>query len=51
VVSDGFSALGVNAALTPSGTPVPEFPATTALALLSALSASVYLLRRKIAKK
>jgi len=45
VVSDGFSAT-YDQTMTPSGVPVPEFPAT-AIALLSALSASVYLLRRR----
>jgi hypothetical protein len=51
VVSDGFSA-SYDQTLYPTGVPVPEFPATTALALLSVLSASIFLLRRKrIAKK
>ena len=51
VMSDGFSA-SFDTTLIPTGVPVPEFSATTALALLSALSASIFLLRRKrIAKK
>ena len=45
VVSDGFAA-SYDQTLQPTGTPVPEFPAT-AIALLSVLSASIYLLRRR----
>jgi len=45
-MSDGFRATG-DQRLIPTGVPVPEFPLGTALALLSALSASIYLLRRR----
>jgi hypothetical protein len=46
VVADGFST-SYDQTLIPTGVPVPEFPTTTVLALLSALSASIFLLRRK----
>jgi hypothetical protein len=46
VVSDGFSA-SYDQPLYPTGVPVPEFPATTLIVLLSAMGASVYLLRRR----
>jgi hypothetical protein len=45
-MSDGFRGTG-DQRLDPTGVPVPEFSAGTALALLSALSASIYLLRRR----
>jgi hypothetical protein len=46
VVSDGWSGT-YDVTLLPTGVPVPEFPATTLLVMLSALGASVYLLRRR----
>jgi hypothetical protein len=46
VVSDGWSG-SYDQTLTPTGVPVPEFPASALLVLLSALGASVYLLRRR----
>jgi hypothetical protein len=46
VVSDGWSGT-YDVTLIPTGTPVPEFPATAFVVLLSALGASVYLLRRR----
>ena len=45
-MSDGFRPPG-DQRLDSTGVPVPEFSAGTALALLSALSASIYLLRRR----
>jgi hypothetical protein len=45
-VSDGWSGT-YDVTLVPTGTPVPEFPATALLVLLSALGASVYLIRRR----
>jgi len=49
--ADGFRGTG-DQTLIPTGVPVPEFPAATLLVLFSALSASVYLLRRRrIVKK
>jgi hypothetical protein len=45
-VSDGWSGT-YDVTLVPTGTPVPEFPATALLVMLSALGASVYLLRRR----
>jgi hypothetical protein len=46
VVSDGWSG-AYDPTLLPTGVPVPEFPASALLVLLSALGASVYLLRRR----
>jgi hypothetical protein len=46
VVSDGWSGT-YDQTLVPTGVPVPEFPASALLVLLSALGASVYLLRRR----
>jgi hypothetical protein len=46
VVSDGWSGT-YDQTLIPTGVPVPEFPASMLLVMLSALGASVYLLRRK----
>jgi hypothetical protein len=46
VMADGFRTSG-DQTLIPTGVPVPEFPAATVLTLLSALSASIYLLRRR----
>jgi hypothetical protein len=46
VISDGWSGT-YDPTLTPTGVPVPEFPASMLLVLLSALGASVYLLRKK----
>jgi hypothetical protein len=46
VVSDGWSGT-YDVTLLPTGVPVPEFPATALLVMLSALGASVYLLRRR----
>jgi hypothetical protein len=46
VVSDGWSGT-YDVTLVPTGVPVPEFPATALLVMLSALGASVYLLRRR----
>jgi hypothetical protein len=46
VISDGWSGT-YDQTLVPTGVPVPEFPASMLLVMLSALGASVYLLRRK----
>jgi hypothetical protein len=46
VVSDGRSGT-YDQTLVPTGVPVPEFPATALLVLISALGASVYLLPRR----
>ena len=45
-VSDGFNT-SYDEKLYPTGVPVPEFPASMLLVMLSALGASVYLLRRR----
>ena len=46
VISDGWNGT-YDQTLLPTGVPVPEFPASMLLVMLSALGASVYLLRRR----